>query len=268
MSDVIIPDYHTHTPLCKHAEGAPEEYARRVVELGLAEYGVSDHAPALPEPFDNWRMEKAELPAYVQWVEEVRAATEGIPVRMGLECDWLKGCEGWIEELWGEYQWDYFIGSVHYLADKWDFDNPKWLGKWAEINVEEAWEEYWKTYAEMVRSKLFQIHGHPDLIKKFGFYPAGDLRRYYEPVIQALVDTGGSIELNTAGWHKPCQEQYPAVPFLEQCAEAGVSLIISSDAHAPAEVARDFPQAIELAKQCGFAETVLLQQGEKTLSPL
>ncbi|MDB6077710.1 MAG: histidinol phosphate phosphatase HisJ family, partial [Akkermansiaceae bacterium] len=39
-------DYHTHTPLCLHAEGEPEEYAAAANAAGLVEYGISDHAPA------------------------------------------------------------------------------------------------------------------------------------------------------------------------------------------------------------------------------
>ena len=43
-------DYHTHTPLCRHAEGEPEEFVDAAIAAGLDEYGISDHAPAVPEP--------------------------------------------------------------------------------------------------------------------------------------------------------------------------------------------------------------------------
>ena len=61
-----------------------------------------------------------------------------IPIRAGLECEWLEGCEPWIAELASRHDWDYLIGSVHYLGD-WDFDNPKWLGRWAESDVAAVW---------------------------------------------------------------------------------------------------------------------------------
>ncbi len=258
-------DYHTHTPLCMHAQGEPEAYVQAALELGLQEYGIADHAPVKPEPFDDWRMLHEQLPAYHEWIERARvAAGDQLPIRAGLECDWLPNCESWIESLRNEYPWDYLIGSVHYLADKWDFDNPVWLGRWAETDVEEVWAQYWKTYEQMVRSGLFDIYAHADLIKKFGYRPGGDLQRYYAPVVQALVDQKGTIEINTAGWHKPCVEQYPAQGFLALCAEAGVSLVISSDAHAPAEVGRDFEKAVALAKAAGFTHTVSIVGGEKS----
>ena len=116
----------------------------------------------------------------------------------------------------------------------------------------------------MVRSGLFDIHGHPDLIKKFGYRPEGDLRRYYAGTVEALAEQKATIELNTAGWHKQCAEQYPALEFLQMCAEAGVALVISSDAHAPAEVGRNFEQAQALAQEAGYTELVRIEQGQQT----
>jgi histidinol-phosphatase (PHP family) len=260
-------DYHTHTPLCQHAMGEPEEYIAAARAAGLTEYGISDHAPVRPEPFDNWRMAEAELPAYFEWIARARAAAGPLPVRAGLECDWLAGCEGWIDDLAGRYPWDYLIGSVHYLGD-WDFDNPKWLGRWAEADVGEVWSHYWKAYASMAQSRRFDILGHPDLVKKFSHRPPGDLSRFYEPVIDAIAESGAAIELNTAGWHKPCAEAYPHPRFLELACQAGIPLVISSDAHAPGEVARDFDKAIEWARAAGYEETALFERRRRKMEAL
>ena len=165
-----------------------------------------------------------------------------------------------------QYDWDYLIGSVHYLGD-WDFDNPKWLGKWAETDVDAVWTEYWKTYADMAESGLFDILGHPDLVKKFSYAPEGDLDRFYDPVIEVIAANGSVIELNTAGLHKPCAEAYPAPRFLELAASAGIGLVISSDAHAPSEVARDFPKARALAKAAGYRETQLFEKRRRSGEP-
>ncbi len=96
----------------------------------------------------------------------------------------------------------------------------------------------------------------------------GDLARYYEPAIQAIADAKGTIELNTAGWHKPCAEAYPSPQFLSLAASAGIGLVISSDAHAPTEIARDFPKATTLAQQAGFTETRLFSARQSIPSPL
>ena len=261
-------DYHTHTPLCMHAEGEPEAFVLSAIAARVTEYGISCHAPAQPEPFDDWRMLESQLPDYFQWIARAKTEANGtIPIRAGLECDWLPGCEPWIESLAGKYDWDYLIGSVHYLSD-WDFDNPAWLEKWAKTDIDDAWTRYWTTYTDMAESGLFDILGHPDLIKKFGYKPSGDLRRYYEPVIDAIAASGSAIELNTAGWHKPCKEAYPEPEFLHLAYSAGIPLVISSDAHHPNEVARDFEKAISLAKEAGYTETLLFNQRQRSFERL
>ncbi len=261
-------DYHTHTPLCHHAVGTPEEYVDAALRTGLTEYGISDHAPMGEAFFDDWRMLYQDLPVYIEWMDRAKAHAAGrLAIRRGLECDWLPGCASWIDRLRNEHSWDYLIGSVHYLG-QWDFDNPKWLGRWAESDVDEVWHLYWKEYAAMAESQLFDILGHPDLVKKFCHRPEGDLRRFYEPAIEAIAVSGCAIELNTAGWHKPCAEAYPAPDFLELARAAGIPLVISSDAHAPNEIGRNFDQAIHLAKAAGYTETLLFEQGKRHMDPL
>jgi len=261
----MLADYHTHTPLCCHAEGEPEQYLDQALAAGLAEYGISDHAPQSPEPFDDWRMLESELPSYFDWIQCARQHANGrIPVRAGLECDWFPDCHEWIVYLSSRYEWDYLIGSIHYLGDKWDFDNPKWLGRWAESDVEEVWTAYWEEYADMARSGLFDILGHPDLIKKFAYTPEGDLRRFYDPVIEAIVAGRAAIELNTAGFHKPCAEQYPSAEFLKLACEADIPITISSDAHAPSEVARDFDKALTLVKAAGYTKLCRFEQRNRS----
>lgn len=261
-------DYHSHTPLCRHATGSPQEFVDQALARGLSEYGVSDHAPARPEPFDDWRMLEAEMPAYLEWVERARGHAAGrLPVRAGLECDWLPGCQPWIERLATLAPWDYLIGSVHYLG-RWDFDNPARVALWDQREPAEVWDAYWREYAAMANSGLFDLLAHPDLVKKFGHRPAGDLRRYYEPAIEAISAAGCAIEINTAGWHKPCREAYPDPLFLDLARSAGIPLAISSDAHAPAELGRDFPRAIGLARAAGYSETILFERRHRRFEPL
>jgi histidinol-phosphatase (PHP family) len=261
-------DYHTHTPLCHHATGTPEEFIDHALARGLTEYGIADHAPATPEPFDDWRMLAADLPAYFDWIARARNRADGrIPVRTGFECDWLPGCESWIAHLASLSDWDYLIGSVHYLGE-WDFDNPARIDLWNQQVVDEVWTRYWREYAAMAESGLFDLLGHADLVKKFGHRPAGDLRRFYEPAIEAISAAGCAIEINTAGWHKPCAEAYPEPLFLDLARSAGIPLAISSDAHAPQELARDFDRAIVLARNAGYTETVLFERRQRRFEPL
>jgi histidinol-phosphatase (PHP family) len=255
LSPEPLADYHLHTPLCRHAVGWPVDFARRAVELGFSEIGFSDHNP-MPEPFDDWRMNLADLPRYLESVEEARQQFPGLTIRLGLECDFIPGRENWIEELARMAHWDYFIGSVHYLPGGWDVDNPKYIGRFRDGDVEKIWTDYWRAYEQCIRSGLFDFVAHPDLPKKFGFRPAGDLRRFYEPAIAALAETNTPFEINTAGLRKDCRELYPAPLFLSLAHAAKAPLLINSDAHDPAELGCGFPEALRAAIAAGYAESL------------
>jgi histidinol-phosphatase (PHP family) len=246
-------DYHLHTPLCKHAVGCPLEYVEAAKKSGITEIGFADHNP-MPEPFDDWRMDADQLPAYLDFVAEARAS--GFPVRLGLECDFIPGYESWIERLAGQVPWDYLIGSVHYIAPGWDVDNPKHLNRFTQYPVEEIWDLYWKQYVACIETGLFDFVAHPDLPKKFGYRPPGDLQRYYEPAIAALVRHKVGYEINTAGLRKGAGEVYPAYGFIELAAKANVAVIINSDAHAPGEVGYQFDLAQKLARNAGYCRTL------------
>jgi histidinol-phosphatase (PHP family) len=246
-------DYHVHTPLCRHAEGTAAEFINAAKRAGLAEIGFADHNP-MPEPFDDWRMSFEEFPRYLDFVAEARSS--GFPVRLGLECDFIPGRESWIEKLAGMADWDYLIGSVHYLASGWDVDNPKHLFRFSEDSVESIWDRYWELLNQCIRSRLFDFIAHPDLPKKFGYRPKADLRRYYEPAIESLRDSDVAFEINTAGLRKPAKEVYPAQDFLELAAEAGVPLVINSDSHSPSEIGAGFEVAIARARDAGYRQVV------------
>ncbi len=258
-STSTLTDYHLHTPLCHHANGWPVEYARVAVEKGFSELGFADHNP-MREQFDDWRMALDDLPRYLEAVEEARKQFPQLPIRIGLECDFILGREEWIEELARMADWDFFIGSVHYLPEGWEVDHPKYVGRFRDGDVAQIWSDYWSVYERCIRSRLFDFVAHPDLPKKFGFRPEGDLRRYYEPVIAALVETDTAFEINTAGLRKDCRELYPAQGFLELAQASGVPLLINSDAHDPSEVGAGFAEGIAAAKAAGFTQIVRFEK--------
>lgn len=259
-------DYHLHTPLCHHATGWPVDFAARAAELGLDEIGFADHNP-MAEPFDDWRMSLSDLPRYLAAVEEARQAFPQLTIRLGLECDYLAGREAWIEELSQLARWDFLIGSVHYLPEGWEVDHPKYIGRHAGAS-EEIWTSYWKSYEQCIRSGLFDFVAHPDLPKKFGHRPDGDLKRFYEPAVAALAECGLAFEINTAGLRKECRELYPAREFLELAHAANVPLLINSDAHDPAELGAGFDEAEALARAAGYTHTVRFAARERSLVAL
>ena len=242
------------------------DYAQVAAARGLAELGFADHNP-MPEYFDDWRMLREDLPRYFDEVAQARAEFPQLNIKLGLECDFIPGREKWIEELAGMAGWDFLIGSVHYLRQGWEVDHPQYVAR-HEGQAEDIWEDYWQLYGECIRSGLFDFVGHPDLPKKFGITPKGDLRRFYEPAVSALAETGMAFEINTAGLRRDCREAYPARPFLELAKAAGVPMLINSDAHTPGDVGAGFEETIALAKSVGFTHTVRFSKRQRTSVPM
>jgi histidinol-phosphatase (PHP family) len=242
-----------HTPLCHHATGEPVDYAARAVELGLTEIGFSDHSPMERDDFDDWRMLARDLDSYVAKVREAQRKFPQLIIKLGLEVDYIPGHEKWIRSLAERHPWDYFIGSVHYVADTWDFDNPKKLSRWKERDPFEVWSAYFARLTAAAASGLFQTIGHADLAKKFCFYPKEDCTRLFQTFLQAAKQNDTAIELNTAGLRKDCREIYPSRRILEMAFQTGVPITFGSDAHAPGEVGADFERALELARSVGYS---------------
>ena len=263
-----LADYHMHTPLCHHAVGEPVEYAARAVELGLDEIGFSEHSPMPRDDFDDWRLINRDMGEYVAKVEAARRAFPRLKIRLALEVDYLPGHEAWIRDLAARQEWDYFIGSVHYVSDSWDLDNPKKISEWRKRDPFEVWSIYFDRLTLAVESGLFDIIGHADLPKKFGFYPKEDCSGLFRRFLGTAAARGTCIELNTAGLRKDCREIYPSLSLLKIASELGVPITLGSDAHAPGEVGHAFPEAVALARQAGYSACQRFARRQRTSVPL
>jgi histidinol-phosphatase (PHP family) len=250
----LPPDYHMHTALCRHASGAPGDYAARAAAIGLKEIGFSDHSPMRRDDFDDWRMRFDQLDEYVEKVRQSQKDFPQLTIRLALEVDYLPGQDAWIRELAGRHPWDYFIGSVHYVSESWAVDDPRKLSEWKDRDAWEVWSVYFDRLSLAAESGLFEIIGHADLPKKFGHRPARDCTPLYERFIEAAVRRNCAIELNTAGLRKDCMEIYPTRHILQLAFQKGLPITFGSDAHAPREVGMNFAEAVRLAREVGYEE--------------
>ena len=262
------PDYHMHTPLCRHATGEPVEYAAQALRCGLTEIGFTDHSPMARDDFDNWRMRSDQLDEYVEKVRRAQREFPQLTIRLGLEVDYLPGHEAWIRELAARHPWDYFIGSVHYISDSWAVDNPSKLSELKHRDALEVWSMYFERLTMAAGSGLFEIIGHADLPKKFGIYPKEDCTPLFRRFIAAAAKHDVTIELNTAGLRKECKEIYPSQSLLRLASAAGVKITFGSDAHATEEVGADFAEALALARATGYTHTCRFSGRKRDLVPL
>jgi histidinol-phosphatase (PHP family) len=273
----VLTDYHLHlrTDEVGKAEDAftqenADRYLAAAEEQGIAELGVSEHVyrfSEAPQIWDHpyWRDQAVDdLGAYCEFVRTT-------PLRLGLEADYIRGAEDRIESLLGAHDFDYVVGSVHFLGEKGAVDDQRY-DVWESFpDADSIWSEYFGWQAELVRSGLFDIVSHPDLIKIWGKdrpAPERDPRFHYEPFVEALAESGTAVEVSTAGLRKPVGEIYPAQALAEMCREAGAEFALSSDAHTPDQVGFAYDEAMEFLDGLGVERICVFEGRTRRLEPI
>jgi histidinol-phosphatase (PHP family) len=274
----MLTDYHVHlrtddveaTPASEYFTPANVDRYRAVAEEGeIDELGVSEHIHRFRQALDVWqhpwwrRNAVDDLDAYCEFVREET------DLKLGIEADYVAGREDRMASLLDARDWDYVIGSVHFLRD--DAVDMEEFDVWRSADPAKVWARYFETLGEAARTGMYDIIAHPDLVKVWGNdrpRPDGDLRRFYERAIDGLVEGDVAVEVSTAGLRKPVREIYPAPAFIEMCVEAGLPLALSSDAHVPADVGRDYERALELLDGLGVRELAVFSERRRRLEPI
>jgi histidinol-phosphatase (PHP family) len=275
----MLTDYHLH--LRPDDEGTPyedyftaanvERYLEAAAAAGIEELGVSEHVYRFRQALDLWQhplwVENAvdDLDAYCEFV----GAT---PLRLGIECDFVPGTEERTAELLAAREFDYVVGSVHFIGEgEAAVDHDGWDVWEGGDDPDEIWRRYFEALAGCARCGLFDILAHPDLVKVWGRArpaPGRDLRGFYEPAVEAIAASGIAVEISTAGLRKPVGELYPSRAFAEMCVEAGASFALSSDAHLPEQVGFEYDRALEFLESLGVGEISVFERRRRSLAPL
>lgn len=234
-------DYHTH-PLGhkggRYTEEGLSSFLSSAWAQGIEEIGFSDHDE------------------FLAGVDETSIAEVGrhfphLKIRLGLEISYRPGREWEIAAIARQRRFDYLIGSIHDL-DAWMFDHPAYEMVYRAWDTGELYHKYYGVLEKLALSGLFDIIGHLDVIKVFGYRPAGSTIEYAEQAIRAIKKAGLAVEINTAGLRKPCSEIYPSREILERCYDFNIPVTLGSDAHTDEDVGRDFAMAYDLLYRAGY----------------
>jgi histidinol-phosphatase (PHP family) len=265
-------DYHVHTARCGHAGGAMRAYVEAALARGLSEIAFTDHVPLyfLPgdDPDPGIAMTRAELPGYVEEVRALGGEFAGrIDVLLGLEADYAEGHEAALEEILSAHDWDVVLGSVHWVKGDW-IDAPHSGARHAAEGTEVLWAEYYRLLAKAAATGLFDVLTHFDLPKKFGHRRPESLASAEAGAVEAARVAGVAVEVSSAGLRKTVAEEYPAPLLLASLVKAGVPIVFSSDAHAPAEVAWGRERIEAAAINAGAREHLSFRKRDRRRHPL
>lgn len=196
-----------------------------------------------------------------------RKLKEPLKLKVGVEVDFVHYFADEIREALRGLPFDYVIGSVHYI-EGWAFDDPKYVLEYQKWDPVKLYEKYFAVVQACAESKMFDVIGHPDLIKKFGCKPKTDITDFYLAAAKAFKKNDVCIEVNTSGLRHPCREIYPAKRFLKICYDEGVQITFGSDAHIPKNIGRDFDKAVSLVREVGYEYTATFTLRKKQLKEI
>jgi histidinol-phosphatase (PHP family) len=275
----VLTDYHVHlrpdnvdeTPADRYLTSENAERYRTVAsDRGIEELGVAEHVYRFTQALDVWQHElwrhsaRDDLDAYCGFVREET------DLKLGIEADFIPGREDRMADLLGGREFDYVVGSIHFVGDgALDYDRYDiWAGS---ASPDRVWRTYFEWLAEAAMSGMFDILAHPDLVKYWGGerpQPDRDPRYFYDIAMEGIAESGIAVELSTAGLRKPVAELYPSRPFLEMVIDAGNPIALSSDAHRPDDLGRDYEQALALLEELGVTELAVFEGRERRLEPI
>jgi histidinol-phosphatase (PHP family) len=263
----VIVDYHMHLRASDesidHSVEAVERFVKVAAARGLDEIGFTEHVYYFAETRSLWsvpyHVERCHYPleSYVDAV--VEAKRQGMPVKLGLEVDYVPGREEDTCEILAPYPWDYLVGSIHFIGEDGIDAEPSLVGR---VGPEDAWRSYYESLGLAARSGLFDTLAHPDLVKMYG-----DEIRWDWGTVAGSLD-GVCIEVSSAGLHKRHGKLYPNTDLLVEANERGVRITLASDAHAPQNVGRDLDRAIEHARAAGYQTVTVFESRHARQEPL
>ena len=159
-------------------------------------------------------------------------------------------------------------GVVHLLSSL----SPEF---WKTDTEEKLYSSYFQTIIDNIASyKNFDTYGHIDYIVRYGpnknqHYSYERYREILDKVLQAIIDNGLCLEVNTAGYKYGLGQPNPQADILMRYRELGGERItIGADGHKPEHIAYDFDRIENLLKACGFRYHTIFRERKPVIVPL
>jgi len=218
----IIADTHTHTISCGHAFSTLAENARAAAEKGIRILAHTEHAPARHGGISY---------IYFKGLHVLPRLMDEVMILRGAEVN-IMDFDGTLDldaEMLAQLEW--IIASYH----------PPVLDACTELEGTRGW-------MAVAQNPHVDVIGH-----------CGDRRYPFEhrTEIQEFARTGKIVEINNHSLNMRSGSDVNCPAIAELCAEYGVPVVVSSDAHISLDVGK-VNGAMGILEKIGFPEELIL----------
>ncbi|MCM1067181.1 MAG: histidinol-phosphatase [Muribaculaceae bacterium] len=268
LSETRQYNFHSHTQYCD-GRAPMEEMARAAVACGMRHYGFTPHSPVPIASPCNMSFDSVE--PFLAEVKRLQGMPELAACRFytGMEVDYLGADWGPSASYFKDLPLDYVIGSVHFIpsfdGEPVDIDGHfdsfrRRMADHFRGDIDYVVDTFYTRSREMIEAGGFDILGHFDKIGQNASYYAPGIedgshyRGLVEGLIDLIIERGLTIELNTKA-RAEHGRFFPGEHYLPRLVEAGVPILVNSDAHRPDRIEASRGDAFQILDKLGYAHS-------------
>ncbi len=231
-------DFHAHTT---YSDGSFLDWmVGAAADAGLSGIGLADHCNVSDRP--AMRAHKLRYGYNLdltyerrrEAIETARGETD-VEIYDAVEVDYHPTDQADIADFLAEAGFDYAIGSVHEV-DGVNVHFPEPFRDRSGGERRAAVDGYFEDLAALVRSELFEIAAHPDIVERNEALRGIAGEDHYRRLAAAFADSRTVPEINAGRVTADYGRFHPCEAFLDVLAEYDVRVTVGTDAHAPQEV--------------------------------
>lgn len=248
----IPQDYHLHSDFSFDCRTPIARNCERAIELGIPEIAITDHLNFVARDNDAGYFDPD---GFFREIERCRERYgDRLVIRAGIEAGESHVFAGPTHDIIGQYPFDFVIGSLHWIGQDLVMSHRYFDGK----EIRSAYRAYFAELLEMVRTGDFDVIGHLDVPKRYGFDLAGpfqsaEFEDTLREIFRVCAQRGIGIEINTGSMRRRVGEPSPALDVLGWYREEGGEILtIGSDGHRAEAVGYRLDVAVGMALDAGF----------------
>lgn len=248
-------DYHVHSVFSSDAKSAIMEMCESATRLGLGEIGFAEHMDFQIDPVSS----HLDYDGYTEEIQRARRAyADRFVIRKGVEIDYQSRFEPQITEWLDDKQFDFVVGSVHYIDGVMIDSTYNW-----GVDLGKVYGKYLSEVRSSVESGLFDVVGHLDIVGRYVcervHVEPSQFGVSFEEVLGIVAQSNVYLEINSKAINQGYADTMPGRRLVEDYLSFGGRRVsVGSDAHSSREVGRGVAEAYQFLFGSGLDDVMML----------